>query len=202
VPPPVPKAKIRQAKRLFKEGHPDRVIAETLGLKHDQAKHIRTTYCSKRCNPDREAKRRGVAKQLKTLGLTSPTQLRSRAFRLFAIANGWPEDLRPREVQILNVLAKSGLPMTALEIAKAVGINTSPTFRSGTRRIILASNGGHGTYTAELMSRGLVIGLVNAGPRCKETGKGCGRRKNLYTLGPAALAILQERAKCAAQETA
>src|SRR5262245_14638096 len=91
--------------------------------------------------------------------------------------------------------------MTAIEIAEAIGSNTSPIWRTGKRRILLASNGGHGTYTAELISRGLLIGLVNAGPKCKQTGKGCGRRKHLYTLGPVALAILQERA-CAKQQTA
>lgn len=192
------KSVIAKAKRLFRQGLPDRVIAERLGLSHDQAKHLRSTYCSPRCNPDVDAKRRGVAKQLKTLGLTSPTQLRSRAYRLFAIANGWPDDLRPREVQILNVLARSGVPMTALEIATAIGANTSTTHRTGSRRLILCGNGPGGTYTASLMRRGLVIGLANAGPACKTTGKGCGQRKHLYTLGPLALAILQERA-CAKQ---
>ena len=97
----------------------------------------------------------------------------------------------------MNVLAARGVPMTLVELAEAIGANTSTTHRTGSKRIVLSGNGPGGTYTASLMQRGLVIGLHQAGPLCGATGKGSGRRKSLYTLGPAALAILQERAKCA-----
>jgi hypothetical protein len=143
---------------------------------------------------DTEAKKRAVVNQLKTLGLSSPTELRSRAFRLYAIECGWPEDLRPREVQILNVLAARGVPMTRLEIAQAIGMRTDRTGDRGHGHKtleLLSGNGPGGTYTASLMRRGLVAKLKRGSV---VAGLGKGHSRDLYYLGPEAVRILEARA--------
>lgn len=197
---PVPKRTLDRLRRLHARGMSDMQMAAALGLDRRLVNSIRHRL-GLSCNRDLEAMRRAVRNQLKTLGLKSPTELRTRAFRLYAIENGWPADCRPREVQILNVLAASGTPMTNIEIATAIGMRTDRIQTNG-QPAILVGNGPGGTYTASLIRRGLVLALKQAGPQKKTTGKGCGRRKSLYTLGPAALAILQERAKCAQAQTA
>jgi hypothetical protein len=138
----------------------------------------------------RQAISAGVKRQCERLGLSAPTELRTRAFRLFALANGWPEDLRPREVQILNVLAARGVPMTRLELAAAIGMRTDREDRPG-HLAIMSGNGPGGTYTASLLRRGLIAKLKRAA-----SGFGYGANRDLYFLAPAALAILEERARC------
>lgn len=179
-------------RRLHAEGLPDRVIGETLGMTTDQAKAIRRERLKLPCNPDRESKRRGVQKQLKTLGLTSPVQLRTRAFRRFAERRGWPPDLRPREVQILEVLAAG--PLTRRQLAEALGLRAI-----GARNALKSSSGakpGAGeyktTYLSELMGRG----LVTYQNRSEPTGRqGHGRLPGLYWLTPAALDVMINRVK-------
>jgi hypothetical protein len=200
---PIPAKTIARVKRLFAAGHPDRVIAIKAGIDRDQAKYLRTLHCSPRGHPDIEGKRLSVKHQLKTLGLTSPTQLRTRAFQRFAAESGWPEDLRPREVQILNVLAAQGGAMSRMELAQAIGMRTDRIGTNGAP-VLLFSNGPSGSYSANLVRRGLLIRLVNFGPArtAGKSGKGSARKCDLYTLGPAALALLQERAKCVQQPMA
>lgn len=144
----------------------------------------------------RRIARQNVKKQLRTLGLSSPTELRTRAYRNFAKENGWPEDLRPREVQVLNALAAQGVPMTRQELAAAIGMRSDPGEYARGQRNLLCGNGKGGTYTASLARRGLVTILPHSGPLAGGSGKGSGRRVSLYLLGPAALAILEARAQC------
>lgn len=171
-------------RRLHQEGKTWRQIADASGLSFDQVKHI-----GKRLklptHPDRERGRRSVASQLKTLGLSKVTELRTRAYRNYARECGWPEDLRPREVQILNVLAEHG-PKTGLELAAAIGARTDLVNRwNGGHPKCLHGNGPGGTYTATLRRRGLVYYVHRAA-----SGKGKGARlPGLYLLTPAAIAI-------------
>lgn len=140
----------------------------------------------------RQAISAGVKRQCARLGLSGPTELRTAAFRRFARESGWPEDLRPREVQILNVLADRGVPMTRLELAEAIGMRTDRIASRGTLEL-LTGNGPGGTYTATLIRRGMLLKLKRAAPG--RPGKGCYFRcRDLYYLGPVALAILEERA--------
>lgn len=92
------------------------------------------------------------------------------AFRRYAASSGWPEDLAPREVHILEVLSASD-PMTRPEIARAIGM---PWI--GSRRSLKGNTPG-GSYLASLMRRGLVASLGRV-----VRGQGRGHSLHLYTL--------------------
>lgn len=116
--------------------------------------------------------REKTAEQLKAAGVASLAELRGQVFRERAAAAGWPEDLRPRAVQILNALWERG-PMTRMQIAEAIGMPWKGSRKS------LTSNDPEGSYLAHLMSRGLVIVMKRA---AKVTGQGKGRSQNVYSL--------------------
>lgn len=181
-------------RRLNAAGWPDTRIAEQLGRDRRGVCDVR-----RRMNLPhnghgemaRKAVSAGVKRQCERLGLTSPTELRTAAFRKFAIANGWPEDLRPREVQILNALAARGVPMTRLELAAAIGMRTDRMGANGTLALLASCNGPGGTYTASLMRRGMLVKILRA---ATVHGQGKGRSRDLYFLGPAAITCLETRA--------
>ncbi len=110
--------------------------------------------------------------QLDRAGLGTLAEARREAFKARARAAGWPEDLRPRAVQILNLIWDRG-PMTRREIAEAIGM---PWHGS---RGSLKSNDPEGSYLANLMKRGLVVCFERAGT---VRGKGKGRSVNIYSL--------------------
>jgi hypothetical protein len=177
---------------LTTEDLTDMQAARRLNLTREQITHIRHTHLHIGRNETAllVSRRRAVKTQYASLGIRTAGELRALSYRRFAVENGWPEDLRPRAVQILNWLAahRSG---TAREIAEGIGMPTSTTFRSGKRRILLASNDKPGgTYTAELRRRGLVLYIArSAGPG---SGKGGGHIAGLYTLSPLAIATIEE----------
>ncbi len=142
-------------RRLHADGLPDRVIALKLGMKRDSVKDIRRVRLGLPTIPDIDGKRQSVRTQLARLGLRQD-ELRSWGFRRYARRHGWPEDLRPREVQILNVLAARG-PMTARELAEAIGMRTDQVNSTHGGPRLLGGNGPGGTYTASLMRRGLIV---------------------------------------------
>ena len=76
-----------------------------------------------------------VARHRQGLGLLSQEEK-------FATDNGWPADLRPREVQILNALWEIG-PMTKTQIRRAAKISARCADR----------------FFASLMQRGFIINL-------------------------------------------
>ena len=192
-PPRTTTAQVGEVARLHGEGLTDAEIGRRLGIQRRTVQDIRRERLGLPVNAAavKEAGRRAVQAQRRTLGVKSGGDLRRLGFRNYAAENGWPEDLRPREVQILNVLAGRGVPMTRPELAEAIGHGTAERWASGKRRILLAGNGPGGTYTASLMRRGLVACLGRLGT---VTGQGKGRSRYLYTLGPQALAILERRA--------
>ena len=130
--------------------------------------------------------------QYERLGVANGGELRKRSFAKYACENGWPEDLRPREVQILNVLAARGVPMNRLELSAAIGMRTDRMGGNGTLAL-LTGNGPGGTYTASLLKRGLLSKVTRG---FLVSGLGKGRSRDLYFLGPFALEILQRRALC------
>jgi hypothetical protein len=119
-----------------------------------------------------------TAEQLKGAGLPSIGHLRVEAFRRRAIEAGWPEDLGPRHVQILNALWDNG-PMTRRELAAAIGMPWKDS------RASLRSNDPEGTYLAHLIRRGMVVCMKRVvqrkvpGPR-----SGMGTNVSLYCLSP------------------
>jgi hypothetical protein len=134
---------------------------ERLGLPHNAYSDHRRRRVAER-----------TQQQLAAAGLPSIGWLRKEAFRKRAIAAGWPGDLRPRAVQILNALWDRG-PMTRPEIAKAIGMPWKGSRQS------LTSNDPEGSYLAHLQSRGLVIVFKRA---CKVLGKGKGHSMDVYSL--------------------
>lgn len=108
--------------------------------------------------------------QCDSAGLPSLAQLRVRRYRQFARESGWPEDLRPRAVHILNALYERG-PMTRREIAEAVGMPWKGSRKS------LVSNDPEGSYLAHLLNRGFVVVQKRA---CK--GRGRGRSTSVYMI--------------------
>ena len=116
--------------------------------------------------------RANTRRQLDRAGLASMAQLRLKAWADAARRLGWPDDLRPRELQILHALYTIG-PMTRREIADAVGMPWKGTRHS------LHSNAPEGSYLATLISRGLAvdIGRSRRGP-----GIGKGHPPHIYSL--------------------
>lgn len=110
-------------------------------------------------------------------------ELRVKKFREFATESGWPTDLPVRCTMILNLLAAHGVPMHRRQICEGIGLTWHGSRRS------MKCKGEHGSYLAILVARGLVVRL---GRVVITTGKG--KSVYLYSLGPDALRILQERA--------
>jgi hypothetical protein len=108
--------------------------------------------------------------QCRKAGVKSLAEVRRLAFKKYARAYGWPEDLLPRQVQMLNALLRFG-PMTRRQIAEAVGMPWKGSRKS------LVGNVPSGTYLYDLIERGLV---VNLGRVVK--GKGSGYSRCLYSI--------------------
>lgn len=121
-----------------------------------------------------ERYRRRVAentrKQVQAAGVKSLADVRAESFRRFAAEQGWPRDLRPRHVQILNILHQHG-PKTRRDLADLMGLDWHGS------RASLKSCDSEGSYLAHLMARGLVVSL---GKLAK--GKGKGHSRCVYTL--------------------
>jgi hypothetical protein len=121
-------------------------------------------------------RRRRVAEktkeQLAKAGLPSIGHLRARAFQQFAARHGWPADLRPRAVQILDLLYQRG-PHTRRQIFDAIGMPWKGSRKS------LVSNDPEGSYLAHLAARGLIVVSQRA-----VRGKGRGKSVNVYAIAP------------------
>jgi transposase len=121
--------------------------------------------------------------QLEAAGLENVAQIRVAAFRDFATSLGWPADLRPRGVQIIELLLVHPL-LNRRELCELTGMPWRGSRQS------LASNDPEGSYLANLMTRGLVV----RSPRIRtasEIGKrsGCGCGVHYYAASDAARAM-------------
>jgi hypothetical protein len=110
----------------------------------------------------RDRVRQKTREQLRKAGVESLANVRTKAFQDWAESCGWPRNLRPRHVEILNLLWEKG-PQTRREIAAAIGMPWKGSRKS------LVSNDPEGSYLAHLMRRGLVVCL---GRLVKGKGKG------------------------------
>jgi hypothetical protein len=139
--------------------HAVRCYRRNMGLPHNRfSAHVR----------ERVAER--TRKQAKAAGVRNLAEVRSLAFRKYAKRYGWPEDLRPREVHILNAILKHG-PMTRQQMCETIGLRWNGSRRS------LRCKYGRGSYVANLLYRGL---LVSLGKIVK--GRGRGSSRQLYTI--------------------
>lgn len=157
------------------DGWPDAEIARARGVERHAVAHLRkrlglpsNQFSARR----RAAVAARTAEQLRRAGLPSIGHLRVQAFRARARAAGWPDDLRPRAVQILNLLWERG-PQTRRQIADAIGMRWKGSRNS------LTSNDPEGTYLAHLVARGLVVDLGRVGT---VRGQGKGRSVHVYSL--------------------
>lgn len=162
-------------RRLYELGWSDAEIAKELGVTRESVRNYRERRGFP-ANGRNERYRRRVAettrRQAEAAGVTSLSEVRTLAFRRFALDSGWPEDLRPRAVQILNLLYDNG-PMTRRQLSDAMGMVWKGSRKS------LVSNDPEGSYLAHLVNRGLV---VNLGKVVK--GKGSGYSVCKYAIPP------------------
>jgi hypothetical protein len=119
-----------------------------------------------------DRQRRRVAeqtrRQCRAAGVTNLAEVKSLVFRKHAKAAGWPEDLSPRAVAILQTLKANG-PMTRRQLCEAMGM----TWRGSRTTLKTKRN----SYLAELQHRGLVVTLGRI-----VKGKGRGRSVQAYAL--------------------
>lgn len=177
---------IKRLREMVAEGWCNRCIADELRSNRSVVRQWRRRFglppakfgghAIKACPCSLERVKENTARQCREAGVSSLAEIRTLAFRDYARASGWPEDLRPRAVQVLNALYEHG-PMSRFQLAAAIGMRTDYAGKHG-RRQVLHGNGPGGTYTAELMRRGLVIRLG----RLIRTGKRKGQHAYLYAL--------------------
>lgn len=149
--------------------HPDqpinrRWISEVrrrLGLGSNRmSKHCRSRVAEK------------TKEQCSKAGVKSLAEVRRLAYDKFAKSHGWPSDLRPRAVQIMDLLYQYG-PHTRRQITASIGMSWRGSRKS------LSSNDPEGSYLAHLTARGLVVRSLKA-----VKGRGKGGSCDLYSIAP------------------
>jgi len=167
--------------RMAADGACNRCIGRACGLDRHAVARIRREIGARplevrgsvgTCRQCVERVRAATREQCRRAGVASLAEIRIREFRRFAEASGWPADLRPRAIQMLDALWELG-PMTRRQIAAAIGMPWKGS------RDSLTSNDPEGSYLAHLMARGLVMQVG----RCIR-GDGPGRNVYLYSLAP------------------
>ena len=162
------------------QGWSDSEIAAARGVDRHAVTHVRKELGLPWNRFSDHVRRKAAAKtaeQCRAAGLASLAAVRAKAFRDYARAQGWPDDLRPRAVQILNAIWDRG-PMTRRELARAIGMPDVYDRPHG-EASVLASNDAEGSYLANLIARGLLVAMKRAG---RVTGRGKGRSVDVYTL--------------------
>lgn len=163
----------------------DSEIAAELRMDRRYLSELRTRLGLKP-NNNSDRRRRKVAlktrAQCRQAGVKSLGELRAVLYRGFSAKHGWPHGLRPRAVQILELLfAEFPVPLSRRQIAARLGMPWKGS------RASLCSNDTEGSYLAHLAARGLVIRSPRTAPvgvSRRGNGQGCG--VCLYTLTPAA----------------
>jgi hypothetical protein len=161
-------------RRLHAQGYSDAEIAGRLKCDRKELGKLRRTmglssnaYSAR----FRRKVRARTGSQLRAAGLKTLAELRIKVWREKIRGMGWPEDLRPRAAQILDVLYYQG-PLTRRQIAEKCGMPWKGSRQS------LCSSDPEGTYLAHLQRRGLVVALgrsIRSGPN---SGQWC----NLYAV--------------------
>lgn len=188
---------------LHAEGLTDADIARRLGIDRRSISGIRQLRLKLPVNVEavKAAGRRAVESQRRTLGIRHGGDLRRYGYAKFARARGWPDHFPPRAVQILEVLAVAGRPLSRWEIAERIGWNVARSLRDkvhGQRHLLSAPVAG-GSYTAFLLREGLVWYQL----QCRSSGRrGIGRPPGLYALSAKALDHFIRRNKPCARTTA
>lgn len=131
------------------------IAAEIGGGCHQREVSARRLFLGLPASGNNERRCRKVAvktrEQLKKAGLPSMAYLRIEKFQQFARERGWPDDLGPRAVQILEALFERGL-MHRRQIVVVIGMNADQRQR---KWLFDAKN--QTSYLSTLMRRGLVV---------------------------------------------
>ena len=162
------------------QGLPDTILAERLGCnRHTVTRHRQAMGLPSHARGEhlRQAIVRTTAETCRRHGVANLGQLKSKCFRDFARANGWPEECRPREVMILNELARLG-PMTRPQLAAAIGLRWT-----GSRNTFVNKHVPGGSYLAHLQRLGFVLNMGKA----RFTGRGKGTSLGVYCITMKAL---------------
>ncbi len=160
----------------------DAQIARKLGVSRRQLREYRVKHLQLDSVPRSEMLNRsaGRRRQEQVLG-RSPADIRAEKLWSHATSLGWPEGIRYRAVQILELLVRIGRPVLLREIPQLLNLPPAKA---------LKSNDPQGTYLGNLISRGLVAAAAKAidpgllTPSQEPMPK---RKCNLYFLTPAAL---------------
>lgn len=163
-------AKIRE---LNQSGHSDTEISQFMQICRKTATRLRKKLgLPSNAKSTRFLTRiaHATAKTCEEKGYSSLADMRSQLIQARCDASGWAKNLRPRHVQILNLLAAKG-PMTRKEITEGIGLNWLGGSRS------LKSSDPEGCYIGHLIKRRL---LVNLGRISK--GVGSGRSVSVYSV--------------------
>lgn len=164
-----------QIRKYHAQGWSDSEIAAKVGCCREYVGELRRKLGlpSNAYNEHYRARVRAkTQEQCRKAGVPNLGALRARIHREQAAAAGWPEDLRLRHVQILDLLYDHG-PKTRREIAEAIGMPWKGSRQS------LTSNDPEGSYLGHLMARGFVVCL----PRKVRQG-GQGKNVSLYMIPP------------------
>lgn len=181
---PMTTTRLATLHRMARAGYCNRCIGRTIRAeRHSVARWRRKLGCPVQsggavgtCRTCIARVRQQVARDCQTWGVKSLAEIRSAAFRRYAASHGWPADLRPRAVQILDLLYSRG-PMTRRQLCDALDL----PWRGS--RASLKSNDPEGSYLAHLMRRGLVVCLGRVVPGIiGKNGTRQGSNQRLYAL--------------------
>ncbi|MFM9962229.1 MAG: hypothetical protein ACKV2Q_13530 [Planctomycetaceae bacterium] len=157
-------------RRLLKRGWSDSEIGAEIGS-HQRDVGARRKFLGLPASGNNARRRAKVAiktrEQMRLMGLPSMAYLRIESFKKFARDRGWPEEVAPRAVQILEVLFERGL-MTRRQIVVAIGMNVDRPQKNW-----LFDSKNQTSYLATLMR----LGLVARSPRLVVPGTLPGKRK-------------------------
>lgn len=148
-----------ELRSLHAQGYTDSEIGEAVGRSRVAIGTQRRKYGLPSNRPHQrfiDRCRNVTKKMVRDRGLKNFCGLRQQAWKDFARRNGWPEDLWPREVTILNALLERG-PMTRRQICDAIGLRWC-----GRNSSLKSHRPGHSTHLGYLASRGLVVRLGTA----------------------------------------
>lgn len=173
---------------LYLEGESIRAIAKTLRCCPRTVRRklrglgLPTAIKNRGAAPERFRRTMSQANAVRfaATGFSSLYAVQAESRRGLARECGWPEDLNPRSVQTLNLLASSGRPMSITAIIEGIGAN-----RKGMSAAVECGFIRKNVHS--LIERGLVTRH-----RASHLGLGDGRRF-LHTLGPEALRYALER---------
>jgi hypothetical protein len=199
----LPPAELDRIRELNGEGLSDREIGELLGRPQRTIWRLRTEMGLPRRGrrlgetgalSPRHRERLRAAQQARAAadpeGLRKKLRKAQYRFRAqFADRHGWPGVLAPVSVLALNVLARAGVPLTAVQIYDALHPNAREEAGGARRRADLRT----------LLEAGLVLAvrIPCLGHRSAEYRSGTYRTTTVaYTLSPLALSILREHAQC------